>query len=300
VKKRNVKEESRHIEKGVQRVLYSEENIQNTIDFYTGLKIPFSITVSNFTVQVDSELEHIAYIKFPRSKKFFGAYRKLVNSINGMPIYTNEKYLKYHNTGFIYDKFYADKIYQIDIKSCYASILRNSKLISPETYEYLATLPKAERLSSIGAMASRKTRFIFNETGRIEKYEKIKSTMSDFFFYCVQETFKIMTEAAVILGKDYLFTWVDAIYFTGETNKRKVYDYFINEHKLDASFSILEEFEVELVQDCYKLQYKKDGVKTFMYVPTPQQEGRIRLENYLDTYKIKKHGKSSKLKSTTE
>ncbi len=149
-------------------------------------------------------------------------------------------------------------------------------------------------------MASRKTRFVFNETGSVEKYERLSSTMSDFFFYCVQETYKIMTEAAIILGKDFLFTWVDAIYFTGETNKRKVYDYFIKEHNLDASFSVLEEFEVELVRDCYKLQYIKDGVKTYMYVPTPQQSGRIELENYLDTYKIKKHGSNNNPESTTK
>jgi len=300
MKKRKVRDENKPIEKGVDRVLYSEENIQKAVNFYTGLKIPFTITVSNFTVQIDSDIEHIAYVKFPRSKKFFSAYRKLVSSINGMPIYTNEKYLKYHNTGFIYDKFYADKIYQIDIRSCYASILRNSKLITPETFEYLAELPKAERLSSIGAMASRKTRFNFNADGHIEKYEKLSSTMSDFFFYCVQETYKIMQEAEHILGKDYIFTWVDAIYFTGETNKYRLYDYFTKEHNLDSSFSILEEFEVELVQDCYKLQYIKDGVRTFMYVPTPQQSERVALENYLDTYKLKKHGKNNHAESTTK
>lgn len=300
MKKRNVKEESKPIERTAQRVLYDERNIQEAITFYTGLKIPFSLTVSNFTVQIDSELEQIAYVKYPRSRKFFSAYQKLVKSINGMPIYTNEKYLKYHNTGFIYEKFYADKIYQIDIKSCYASILRNSKLISTETFQYLSTLPKAERLSSVGAMASRKTRFTFNAEGTIEKYEKIKSTMSDFFFYCVQETFKIMSEAALLLGKDYLFTWVDAIYFTGEHNKDRVYNFFTNQHNLDASFSELTEFEVELIEDCFKLQYRKDGVPTYMYVPTPQQSSKVELENYLKTYKKKKHEQSNEPNSTTE
>jgi hypothetical protein len=109
-----------------------------------------------------------------------------------------------------------------------------------------------------------------------------------------------MSEAALLLGKDYLFTWVDAIYFTGEHNKDRVYNFFTNQHNLDASFSELTEFEVELIEDCFKLQYRKDGVPTYMYVPTPQQSSKVELENYLKTYKKKKHEQSNEPNSTTE
>lgn len=212
----------------------------------------------------------------------FAAYDKIKSDLKDLPIPVDIRYIKYYQTNFKHEKLYADKIYQIDIKSCYASILRNSELITPETFEYIAALSKENRLASIGMLASKKNIFEFDETGNVKEHTVIKSEYSDYFFYCVQETYRIMDECKYILGDDFLFIWVDAIYFSGNVEKaQSVMQYFADEHKLESCVHVLREFEVELKKDYYRLRFIKDKRHTFMDIPTPEQHEKTELLNYL-------------------
>ncbi len=268
--------------------LLNEKNVNELINFYKGIGMPFKLRVSNFTIFFESEFECIHYIKFPRGKRFFAAYQKIKSNLNGMPIYINDNYIRYYNTGFIHDNFYADKIFQVDINSCYASILQNNGLITKETYQYLNTLPKDERLSSVGMMASKKNIFEFDNKGKIIKHEVQKSLYSDYFFYCVQETFKIMQECKNLLGNDYLFSWVDAIYFTNENNKDIVMNFFRDKFKLNSSFHELIEFEVEMREQFYRLRYKKENIEHYMNIPLPEN---IEIKGLLNHLLTKNHTK---------
>lgn len=247
------------------------------------MQIPFEIKISNFTISFKSEMETIDFIKFPRSRKFFSACQKIKSDINGMPVYINESFIKYYNTGFIYDKLYADRIFQVDIKSCYASILRNNKLISEDTFKYLSELPKEERLSSVGMMASRKNVFKYGDNGKMLSYDIVKSDYSDYFFYCVQETFKIMNDCKEKLGDAYLFSWVDAIYFTDESKMNMIVDHLKEKHNLESTCKILEQFEVEQRKDFYRMRYTSKGKRTFMNIPMSESVEKQNLLTHLLT-----------------
>lgn len=219
----------------------------------------------------------------------FAAYSKIKADLIELPVPVDIRYIKYYQTNFKHTKLYADKIYQIDIKSCYASILHNSKLISDETYKYICELSKENRLAAIGMLASKKNVFEFDATGNVFEHTILKSEYSDYFFYCVQETFRIMDECKHILGDDFLFIWVDAIYFIGDMDKaQKVVEYFLNSHNLNSSINTLYEFDVELRKDYYRVRYIKNEESTFMDIPTPEQSEKTDLLNYLLNIKNKR------------
>lgn len=85
-------------------------------------------------------------------------------------------------------------------------------IISEGTFKYLSDLPKKDRLSSVGMLASKKTEYVF-KNGEPVSCEDKTSEYAGFFFYAAKRTFEIMQELKVILDNNYLFTWVDCIYF---------------------------------------------------------------------------------------
>lgn len=225
---------------------------------------------------------NLHFLKKAQSFEMFAAYNKIKSDLKELPVPVDTKYIKYYQTNFKHTHLYADKIYQIDIKSCYASILRNNNLISAETYKHICKLSKENRLAAMGMLASKKNIFQFDNTGEVVSHTVKKSEYSDYFFFCVQETYRIMDECKVILGDDFLFIWVDAIYFSGNTEKaQSVINYFKEEHNLESSVNILYQFEVELRKDFYRLRYIKDRESTFMDIPTPEQSEKTELLNYL-------------------
>lgn len=232
---------------------------------------------------LESEVYNLHFLKKAQSNRMFAGYNMIKSDIAGFQVKVNEKYIKYYQTNFKQDKLYADFIYQIDINSCYPSILLNAGMICEDTFKYLASLSKENRLAAIGMLASRKNIFHFDGKGEIQNHEVAKSKYSDYFFYCVQETYKIMDECRMILGNDFLFIWVDAIYFSGNPEKAdKIVDFLRNSYKLKSSINKLTEFEIEFRGSHYRVRYiDKDGDSTFMNIPSVEQEEKAELLKYL-------------------
>jgi len=53
----------------------------------------------------------------------------------------------------------TDVIFNIDIKSAYATILKNDGLITQKTFDFINRLPKQERLTAVGMLAGKKNIF---------------------------------------------------------------------------------------------------------------------------------------------
>ena len=246
------------------------------------------MSTSNYTTLFESKYDYVHFLKNAQNRKVFSAYNKLKANIQQLPKEVNMKFIKYYQTNFKPENFYADKIYQVDIKSCYANILNNNNIIDKTAFDYLYTLEKPERLAAVGMLASKKNVFEFDNNGKCISHEVQINPYADYFFYCVQETFLIMNEAKDILGKNFLFSWVDAIYFTGGTTQAdKVIKYFKDVWKLDATFAILNQFEIEMREDFYRLRYIKEGLPTFMNIPTGESKQKKQLVDFLLTYKHK-------------
>jgi len=170
------------------KVKLNEKNIKDLIDFHKNFKLPFTISISNYTSLFNSDLYNLHFLKKSHSKQMFAAYSKIKSGLQPLPKSVDIKYIKYYQTNFKYEQIYSDYIYQIDIKSCYPNILFNNGLISVATNEYMAEMSKENRLAAIGMLASKKNVFTFDDTGKVASHSVVKSELSDYFFFCVQET----------------------------------------------------------------------------------------------------------------
>jgi hypothetical protein len=212
----------------------------------------------------------------------FAAYQKIKKDIEGknLPHVDPEK-LRYYINGFNGTQIYSDKIYNIDLKAAYATILFNKGILSKKTYSYLIRLPKIERLVSVGMLASRKNTFHFNNKGVIISETETVSPFANFFFSAVKETFDIMQEMKIVLGNDFLFSWVDGVYFSNRRHKTTIMN-MLKARKLKAAFSVLHEFEIEMNHEFHRLTYLKDGQKKYFIIPiSTGYLNRNKIINYL-------------------
>jgi hypothetical protein len=113
----------------------------------------------------------------------------------------------------------------LDLNNCYARVLYNNLLIDEELYLLLINQPKQVRLVTLGMLAK-----AFNHRGyngaKCENGESIycnrKTDYANIYFYAIEQTGIVMNTLKHILGDDYLFTWVDAIFFKGRASKKKI------------------------------------------------------------------------------
>jgi hypothetical protein len=116
-----------------------------------------------------------------------------------------------------------EKIYNIDLSSAYLTILYNTGKISNQLFEKINGLKKADRLKILGMLAYQP--FIFSyEKGKLISTEQQKNEFRPIFFYCVKETFELIYKIKNKIGSDFVFSWVDGIYFTGEHNINLISD----------------------------------------------------------------------------
>ena len=250
------------------------ESVNQYIDTHKKLKIPFTITLSTYTTKIESDYCNIYFMRNEQSNQTFSAFAKVKKDVSRFDIKkVNIAKLNYFSHNFGFNDFYSDLIYNIDIKSAYATILLNDGFITKKTFDYLSRLPKMDRLASVGMLASKKQVFQMDENGKPISEKVIVSEYSDYFFHCVKRTSEIMHIASKHLGPAFLFTWVDGIYFlqNNETASRiagKIFkEYFSDVHKLKSEFEVLKEFNVTGFNDYWNCEYLKENKKKVINIP---------------------------------
>lgn len=128
--------------------------------------------------------------------------------------FQNDKETGYFNFGKITNN---EKVFNIDLTSAYLTILYNTKKISKELFQKINGLKKSDRLKVLGMLAYQPFVFYY-EKGKLISNEQIKNKFRHIFFYCVKETFELIYKIKNKIGNDFVFSWVDGIYFTGEYN----------------------------------------------------------------------------------
>lgn len=137
--------------------------------------------------------------------------KELEDNIN---FFQNDKETGYFNFGKIVNN---EKVFNIDLTSAYLTILYNTKKISKELFDKINGLKKSDRLKVLGMLAYQPFVFYY-EKGKLIYNEQIKNKFRHIFFYCVKETFELIYKIKNKIGFDFVFSWVDGIYFTGEYN----------------------------------------------------------------------------------
>ena len=223
---------------------------------------------------VSNEFVDQKFVQSMQSKRCFAAFAKLKADVRKKPIPKIDKDdLIYFQHDF---KDYAkhDKVFNVDLKSAYATCLYNAGYISEETSNYLAKISKNDRLASVGMLASKKKVFDFGKDGEPFHYEEHVSELENFFYFAVQQTHEIMSKLKAACGHNYLFTWVDGIYFIPDEEILSRCLYILAEHKFNWSFDELTNFEVKPLGSYIKVTFDKDDKFKRFAIPTQQSQFR--------------------------
>lgn len=247
--------------------------LQQLITWHKKHHIAFVSVISTYTQKVLSEAGQFIFMRGYKSKKCFVAATMLKRDVKGnMLPQVRETELRYFQTAL--SQIYLDEIFSTDIKSAYANILYNDKIISDASFNFLCSLPKPDRLAAVGMLAARNTTYTFDKHGEIINVDKYFSPYSNVFFYAVKKTFHIMNQCKNAIGEDFLFSWVDCIYYPTE-KAGKIVSTVLNDYNLKFTDGLLNEFECIEKEDAYKIKYKKSGELKAFYIPKIKQRFSI-------------------------
>ena len=168
------------------KAILNSESVNAYIDLHKQMKLSFKLSLSTYTARITSNYCDIHFMKSEQPNRVFSAFNSLKSEVVKTKIKPiNAGKLSYFAENFGFDNFYTDYIFNIDIKSAYATILKNDGLISEKTFTFISSLPKQERLACVGMLAGKKNIFTINEQGETVTDETIISPTSDYFFHCV-------------------------------------------------------------------------------------------------------------------
>ena len=248
-------------------ILMRMGNARAHITYLIASHLNFILTSSNYTTAVETEYSKDKYVQTMQSNRTFACFAKLKKDLKDkkIPNVTREE-VRYFQHDFKKNAKY-EKVYNIDIKSAYATILYIDGFITKDTFEYIQKCSKQERLASVGMLASRKKIFQFKKGLPITE-EEVISEKSGLFFYAVKRTFEIMDELKRICGSNYLYTWVDGIYFLPCDRIKKECISLLEDNSFKCSFDVLSKFEINIKTDHTIVTFKKDDKKKIFNLPS--------------------------------
>lgn len=267
-------------------------NCQQLIDYLTSGKFNFEMTSSNYTTKLKSEIINRTFVATKQSKRTFAAFAKLKSDLKNLKVpNVPAESVRYFEHDFRKDSYFPEVV-NIDLKSAYARIFYNDKMITEETFKYFNSCKKQERLASVGMLASRKKVFQF-ENGKPVSYVENISELSGFFFYCVKRTHEIMSELKRICGDKYLFTWVDGIYFLPDEKVLSECIQYLESVNFLFTKENLQDFTVKIFKNKAFLTFKKDGKLKRFNLPSASSEFRkVIMESIIEINKNKQNEKS--------
>lgn len=274
-----------------QTSLQTRENVKAYIEFIRTSGFPFSMTVSNYTTEIKSEVSSRKFVQSMRSNQMFAAYAKIKGDVKGKPLPSVDKgSLNYYGHSFLENRHY-ENVLNIDLKSAYATALYNEGILSEATNTYLSKIPKLDRLAAVGMLASRKVLFNYDENGNLVNFQKIVAPTENFFYFAVQRVENIMNDIRLILKDDYLFSWVDGIYFDEKTDSLPEIHNYLSEKNYPYTIERLLNFDVKITpSQTVKIQYIKDGKEKFFNIPAKPNGFARDIVSYLLTNKTKSNG----------
>lgn len=167
------------------------------------------------------------------------------------------------------NRVYTSKIYEIDLNSAYWNFAYKSNYISKDIYQQGLKVSKMARLISLGNLAKTTTVLSFDGTN-YKHCGVIKSEKTENIFFSVsKQTDDIMQMLRVIASNNFMFYWVDAIFFQSDKTKNDIIEYL---KELNIPYKIKEIKKIKLepylikVWDEKKLRlfnFKKDTLTKF-------------------------------------
>lgn len=255
--------------------LINKESLSAELAFLKAQNLKFTLSLSNYTTSIECEIPDFnkTYIAAPADVKTFVAYAMIKKDLTTWSANENPN-IKPTDVNYFSQKKdiktgYFETMQNVDIKAAYASVLLRYYFIQKETYDYIMTLPKINRLAAVGMTAARKTIYKYEGSKIISSHKEI-NPLEGYFYFCVKEIEKLMNYLELCLDETFVFSWVDGIYFT-DYKKTKYVQIDIEQYGLQCTSQNLTEFNIKRKQQTTELTFydEKKEYKIFN-LPLPQ------------------------------
>lgn len=260
------------------------QNLSNHIDILKKANMDFTLENSTYTARITTDESIINFNTKNLSVKCFCAAQMIQKNIKDCGI--EKPKISIQDLEYFEQNLKSElipKVINFDITKAYPTILFADGFITEKTFQYLNDLKKTERLAAIGMLARKKNITEF-ENGKPISTNIDRKETSEYFFYLVDKTNKIISEIRENVKLRFLFSWVDGIYFefTDENElfaAKETVTQICEKYKLKYTTEILTEYVSHFNNGFYQVYFNKgEKIKRFSI---PSNEIRI---NYL-TYK---------------
>lgn len=220
--------------------------------------LPYKMIVSNYTIKIESDLFNQHFMRNQQNNKTFAAFAKLKKDLKNFPVPEISRAENFYFEHDFKKGISLDVAYSIDLKSAYATSLMMRNVLSADTYNYLTSLPKEDRLAAVGMLASRKDIFEFNSKNQIVKYETVVSEFEGFFYQCVRDTYEVIRYSRFLAESTYLYSWVDCIYLNSNVYVSDITD-FLTANGYNFTIEKLQRFKVQETPKGMNVSFWKEG-----------------------------------------
>jgi len=267
--------------------------VKNEIATLRELGWPFTVQHGTYTTKViKPDKTQTNYITVQFRQKVFIAARMIKNDVEKSPqaqsIMQQQHYTRNYGNSESITELKAQQLYNIDIKSAYPNCLFNNGLVSEKTANYVRGLDKHEKLPAIGLLARSYTLFHY-DFGQCYLVDKYQAPTAQIFFFLIQEIDRIMRDLKFILGRYFVYYWVDGIFFLRETPYKLIQeaeDYIASEG-YSYSFDIVKDFNYSNIEGNVRISMQKEGkVKEWAFTDSRINEEQVRMELYKESMKI--------------
>lgn len=253
----------------------NEKQIQDLIKSLVNENRDFEVIRTGYTVRIKIPELKKQYFFSEKSggKLFLCFYSKLKANVKGVQTGVKFKDIIYYKFNHLTD--IPEKMYCCDLNSAYLQALFNAGIINESSFNFGSKIPKVDRLKGVGALATKKT--ITKYTGgKMHPLDLIKSEEENVFFFACYSIGKLLSEL-IKETPNFLFFWVDGIYFKTICDAYKARQFFSN-YSFPSKIEYCENSKI-LPSGKYLTYRKGKNLKVFSI---PQNENRITDEKIIE------------------
>jgi hypothetical protein len=260
------------------------DNFFQYIETLKKKKKTFKVAITGYTTIIECENYKYYFTKSINGKSIFNLYNKLIKEIKdrtGDKIIERNKINYYKVSNYLIDLPFNEpielpEVFNIDISGAYPQTLLNLNLCSQKLYSELMELDKIARLKIIGMIACSKSIYYY-VNGNCESDEiKVNQNNRNLFFNIVNNVGECINKCSEAVKDDFLFYWVDGIYFRSEESKYKIFEimkefnYSYSEEKLKNFVACKKMSKREIINISY---YKKEKAQPKLFnIPIPDKK----------------------------
>ena len=233
-------------------------------DMWDTMNIPYTMKHGTYTTTLESKMGKHKFMVNQYSNRVFIARNKVLKDIKDNELAKQIMQGDYSTKNFGYNDSLGNmnesEVLNIDISSAYPHAIYNAGLITKETFDYLNSLKKSEKLPCLGMLASSYLKFNY-ENGKVKNIVNHREPTAQIFFSLIQEVNDVMEECKWILGEKYIFHWVDGVFFKRDTSVKKInqVEKIFENLNLPIKYESVKQFQIRKNGENFVISMNKNG-----------------------------------------